>query len=81
MTDTSIPVTVTLTSRFERSYRGGAVTGLADRRYRSDVDATAPIADQLNAWLRFALGTASGRGQALRTGLFLDRDVLEVLPE
>jgi AcrR family transcriptional regulator len=54
---------------------------LADHRYRSEVDCTAPIADQLNTWLRYTLGTASGRAHALRTRLFLDRDLLEALPE
>ncbi|MBY8862882.1 TetR/AcrR family transcriptional regulator [Nocardia sp. CA2R105] len=54
---------------------------LADQRLHDEIDAADPIAEQLLTWLRNTIGNVSDRARAQRTRLFLDPDLLEMLPE
>ncbi|MCX4095726.1 TetR/AcrR family transcriptional regulator [Nocardia sp. alder85J] len=54
---------------------------LVDRQLRDRIDPDAPVADQLGAWLRYNIGILYDHSRAQRTRLFLDRDLIDVLPE
>ncbi|WP_433602488.1 TetR/AcrR family transcriptional regulator [Nocardia sp. CA-135953] len=52
-----------------------------DRQLQDRVDPTAPVSEQLHTWLYYNIDTLYDQARAQRTRLFLDQDVLDVLPE
>lgn len=54
---------------------------LVDRQLRESIDASASVDVQLRTWLRYHIGAIYDRVHAQRTRLFLDQDLVDVLPE
>ncbi|MEU6185781.1 TetR/AcrR family transcriptional regulator [Nocardia sp. NPDC047038] len=51
------------------------------RQLRDRIDPDAPVAEQMHTWLRCNMGSLYDQERAQRTRLFLDQDLMEVLPE
>lgn len=54
---------------------------LVDRQLRDRINPEAPVAEQLHTWLRYNIGTLYDQARVQRTRLFLDQDMLDMLPE
>ncbi|WP_406276677.1 TetR/AcrR family transcriptional regulator [Nocardia sp. NBC_00881] len=54
---------------------------LVDHRLRNAIDPQTPVSEQLDTWLRYNIGILYDQGRAQRTRLFLDQDLMDVLPE
>ncbi|MFI7670696.1 TetR/AcrR family transcriptional regulator [Nocardia sp. NPDC049526] len=54
---------------------------LVDRRLRDRIDPAAPVSEQLRTWLQYNIGTLYDQARVQRTRLFLDQDMLDILPE
>ncbi|WP_433632615.1 TetR/AcrR family transcriptional regulator [Nocardia sp. CA-120079] len=54
---------------------------LVDRRLRDRIDPAAPVSEQLRTWLQYNIGTLYDQARVQRTRLFLDQDMLDLLPE
>ncbi|MET7772597.1 TetR/AcrR family transcriptional regulator [Nocardia sp. NPDC005366] len=54
---------------------------LVESQLRSRIDPDAPVAVQLEVWLRYNIGILFNQNRVQRTRLFLDQDLTELLPD
>ncbi|MBS9376428.1 TetR/AcrR family transcriptional regulator [Rhodococcus sp. B50] len=54
---------------------------LVEQQLRERIDPDAPVAEQLRAWLHYNIGILYNQRRAQRTRLFLDPDLMDVLPD